>query len=152
MTAKSLMCADPDTLSPDDTVAHGIDIIMTHRYRALPVVDAQGRYLGVFGVHCLLGQILPKAVLMAYGLDTVPFVADTLADLRQRLKAVEHAPVQSCMNRDAKTVAPDTPLVETLLVLYHNRQSIPVVDPVTGRLEGMISYWDVGAKILDQGA
>ncbi len=39
-------------------------------------------------------------------------------------------------------------LVETLLLLYRNKTSIPVVSPDTGRLLGMISYWDAGEHIL----
>jgi hypothetical protein len=38
--------------------------------------------------------------------------------------------------------------VETLLLLYRTRISIPVVAPGTGKLVGMISYFDVGEKIL----
>ncbi len=52
------------------------------------------------------------------------------------------------MKQDVEVVTPDTPLVETLLVLYRNRTSIPVVDPENNKLLGMISYWDVGEKIL----
>ena len=47
-------------------------------------------------------------------------------------------------------MAPDTPLVETLLTLYRTRTSVPVVDPDSGCLVGVISYWDVGERILEQ--
>jgi CBS domain-containing protein len=52
------------------------------------------------------------------------------------------------MNTDVEPVPPDKPLVETLLILYRTKNSIPVVDPDTGKLLGMISYWDVGEHIL----
>ena len=35
--------------------------------RLLPVVDDDGCYLGMFGVNCLLKQVIPKAVLMLQG-------------------------------------------------------------------------------------
>jgi len=33
-------------------------------------------------------------------------------------------------------------------VLYKTRTSVPVVEKASGRLVGMISYWDVTRKIL----
>lgn len=123
---------------------------MEHRYRNIPVVDDQGCYQGIFGVNCLLRLVLPRAVLLERGLATVPFVSDTLRDLRIRLKEVEDKPVTFCITHDAPVVAPDMPLVEMLLILYRTRTSHPVVDPDSGCLLGMISYWDVGAKILEQ--
>jgi CBS-domain-containing membrane protein len=49
---------------------------------------------------------------------------------------------------EATIVHPDTPLIQTLFTLYKCRTNLPVVDPDSGRLEGLISYWDVGAAIL----
>lgn len=152
MTARDVMDPSPDTVHPTDTIADGIKIIMEHRYRALPVVDQECCYLGVFGVNCLLKLVLPKAVQMDRGLTSVPFVSTDLAELHAQLNSVKHRPVSSCMKQDATVVSPDTPLLETLIVLYRTRMSIPVVDPQSGCLEGMISYWDVGARILDQDA
>ena len=48
-------------------------------------------------------------------------------------------------------VSPDTPILETLLTLYKTRASLPVVDPETGILVGVISYFDVGEKIMAAG-
>jgi len=122
--------------------------IMHHRYRNLPVVDDAGCYLGVFGVHCLLRLMLPQAVVMEEGLTTIPFIRETLSDLHKRLIEAEDDPISLCVNEDVTVVAPDTPLLETLLVLYKTRTSVPVVERETRRLAGMISYWDVTRKIL----
>ncbi|RDH86637.1 MAG: hypothetical protein DIZ78_06955 [endosymbiont of Escarpia spicata] len=102
----------------------------------------------MFGVNCLLKLVLPKAAVMEKGLTSLSFVYESLGDLHQRLKDMEHEPISICMKQDVEIVTPDTPLVETLLVLYRNRTSIPVVDPENNKLLGMISYWDVGEKIL----
>jgi len=138
----------PTVLKPTDVIRTAARYIMEHRYRNLPVVDEQGKYLGVFGVNCLLRLVLPKAAIMEQGLESVPFVRDTLADLHNRLREVETQPISICMSRDVTTVPPDLPLVETLLILYRTRTSIPVVEPESGKLVGMISYWDVGERIL----
>lgn len=150
MTARLIMDPNPSVLNRDAPIRDAIKIIMEHRYRNIPVVDDGGHYLGVFGVNCLLRFVLPKAVLVERGLTTVPFVNDTLADLRRRLKEKEDKPVSSCVSDDSAVVRPDTPLVETLLILYRTRNSVAVVTPDDGRLVGMISYWDAGEKILEQ--
>ena len=148
MNATAIMDPNPTVLKPNDIIKTAIRYIMENRYRNLPVVDDEGRYLGSFGVHCLLKNVLPKAVTMKQGLDNVSFVQQTLKDLHNRLVDMEDKPISMCMNTDAETVAPDTPLVESLLVLYHARNSIPVVDPDSRKLLGVISYWDAGEKIL----
>ena len=149
-TARHVMDPNPSVLRETDRIADGARIIMKNRYRNLPVVDGEGRYLGIFGVSFLLRLVLPKAVLVEQGLRTVPYVRDTLKDLRQRLAKMEDLEVGCCLEEDVPVVNPDTPLVETLLILYRNRCSLPVVEPENGKLLGMISYFDVGDRILAQ--
>lgn len=148
MTAESVMDPNPTVLRPTDTIKTAADYIMKNRYRSLPVVDEEDRYIGIFGVNCLLRLVLPKAVMMEAGLENVGFIQESLHDLHERLREVEDQPITSCLTRDITTVTPRTPLVETLLLLYRTRISIPVVAPGTGKLVGMISYFDVGEKIL----
>jgi len=148
MTAKSVMDPHPCILNPSDTIKTAAGYIMEHRYRNLPVVSDDGVFLGVFGVNCLLRLVLPKALFIDKGLDNVGFIHESLHDLHDRLREVENEPISVCMRQDAPTVSPDTPLVETLLLLYQQRTSIPVVVQGSGKLMGMISYFDVGEKIL----
>ncbi len=147
-TAASVMDPNPTWVRPNDRIGTGASYIMEHRYRNLPVIDEEGRYLGIFGVNCLLRLVLPKAAVMEYGLQEISFIHESLADLHERLREVENKPISCCMSTDVSTVPPNKPLVETLLILYRTKTSIPVVDPSTGKLLGMISYWDVGEHIL----
>jgi CBS domain-containing protein len=148
MTAASLMDPNPKVVHPDDSIISGIELIMKYRFRRLPVVDEEGIFKGVFGVTCLLRQALPKAVVMEDGLENIHFVRETLSDLRTRLREVENEPISMCMRQESIQVAPDLPLLETLRTLYLARASLPVVDPDSGKLLGIISYFDVGEKIM----
>jgi CBS-domain-containing membrane protein len=148
MTAKSIMDPNPTYLKPTDVISKAAEYIMENRYRSLPVVDENGCYMGIFGVNCLLRLVLPKAAVMENGLDNVSFIHESLSDLHNRLREVEDKPITICMNTEIQTVTPDTPLVETLLILYRTKTSIPVVEKGTCKLLGMISYWDVGQNIL----
>lgn len=150
VTASQVMDPNPVVLHTEETIRQGISLVMNHRYRNIPVVDSEGHYLGIFGVNCLLRLVLPRAALLEGGLTSVPFVTDSLRDLRVRLHTVEDKPVTYCMSENFEVVAPDTHLVETMLKLYKTRSSLPVVEPESGCLVGMISYWDIGARILEQ--
>jgi CBS-domain-containing membrane protein len=149
-TARDVMDPNPTVLSATDTVGTGIGYIMSGRFRNVPIVDPSGCYLGVFGVDCLLRLVLPKAALMEHGLTDISFVSDSLKDLRRRLRESEDQPVTICLSDEATVIAPDTPLLETLLLLHRTRRSIPVVNPEDGCLVGVVSYWDVGKAILAQ--
>jgi CBS domain-containing protein len=149
-TARDVMDPKPTVLAATDTVGTGIGYIMENRFRNVPIVDGEGCYLGVFGVNCLLRLVLPQAALMEHGLTDISFVSDSLKDLRRRMRESEDKPVTICLSDEATVIGPDTPLLETLLVLYKTRRSVPVVDPKDRRLLGVVSYWDVGRAILAQ--
>lgn len=143
------MDPNPTVLAATDSVGKGIGYIMENRFRNVPIVDERGRYLGVFGINCLLRLVLPQAALVEHGLTDLSFVSDSLADLHRHLKEFEDKPVTICLSDEATVIGPDTHLMETLLVLYQTRRSVPVVDPQDGRLVGVVSYWDIGKAILD---
>jgi len=86
---------------------------------------------------------------MQDGLENINFIRETLSDLRQRMQKVENKPISICMLQDSIQVAPDLPLLETLRTLYLTRASLPVVDPDSGKLLGIISYFDVGERIME---
>ncbi len=149
--AAEAMDPNPTTLNPDDTIGRAADYIMKNRYRNLPVVDENFCYVGMFGVNCLLKQVIPKAVFMRDGLRNVSFIHESFEDLFQRFAEVKDQPISICMSHEIKPIAPDTPLTETMMQLYNTRASIPVVETGTCKLLGMISYWEIGEKILAAG-
>ena len=148
MTARLVMNANPAVLRNTDKISLAAENIMQHRCRRLPVVDEDGKYIGVFGINCLLRLVLPRALVMEKGLDNASFVKTDLKDLHQRFIKHMDEPVTVCMAEDVRTISPDTPLAETLRILYNHKGSLPVVDPKDGKFCGVVTYWDVGAAIL----
>lgn len=148
MTARLVMNVNPAVLRNTDKISLAAEEIMAHRCRRLPVIDDDGKYVGVFGINCLLRLVLPRALVMEHGLDNAAFVKMTLKDLHQRFIKHMDDPVTICMAEDVRTISPDTPLIETLRILYNHKGSLPVVEPKNGKLVGVVTYWDVGAAIL----
>jgi CBS-domain-containing membrane protein len=151
MKAADVMDPKPTTLKATDTIECGAKIIMEKRYRSIPVVDENNCYVGMFGVNCLLKQVMPKAVFL-HGLDNIDFIHESFDELYERFAEVKDKPIEFCMNREIVPVSPADPLTKTLLHLYETRAAIPVVEPGSCKLLGMISYWEVGEKILGAGA
>lgn len=135
-----------------ETIDTAIRLIAEKRHHMLPIVDAQQRYLGEISVHSLLTRILPNAALMARGVRGIDFMHESITHLRSKIDQVRHEPVTQALCRDAQIVSPDTPLLQTLLVLYRSRQSVAVVDPESGKLHGMVSYFDVEQNLIDGAA
>ncbi|MEJ2456013.1 MAG: CBS domain-containing protein [Candidatus Thiodiazotropha sp.] len=152
MSARLIMDSNPIRIHPQDTIGVAARKIMRRRYRNLPVVDDQRNFLGVVNVNDLLQLILPQQVTSQNISAAVERYQDlTIEDLRENLDQLLENPIAPLIEKDVVTVAPETSLIETLLTMYHHEQNLPVVDRETGRLEGMISYYDIGDMMLQGG-
>ena len=63
MTTESIMTSALFTLSPTDTVADALSLMQERKVRNLPVVDASGAFVGLFGMRRLSHLLLPIAAL-----------------------------------------------------------------------------------------
>jgi CBS domain-containing protein len=146
------MDPNPIRIHPLDTIGVAARKIMRRRYRSLPVVDDDRVFLGVVKVNRMLGIILPEhAVEMSIGAAREAHLELTLDDLRDNLDRMMNDPITDCIEQEEVTIAPEASLIETLLTMYQHERNLPVVDRKTGKLEGMISYYDIGDMILQGG-
>lgn len=131
------MVPPPATLAPDTSVAAAASLLIRHAHATLPVVNPQGRFMGVFGARELIGLTLPRAVRVGDDLADLGFIADTSDDLRERVVAVAADPVSRYMVPH-QTVRPETALAEALLLLHRGEVLLPVVDE-SGHLRGIVT-------------
>lgn len=148
MTCASIMHPNPVTVRSTQTVGEAVGILEKNTFRSVPVTDAEGTLLGQFGVHGVLRMLVPRIATEKLGLPHLPFVKDDLDDLKRRLRGFLNKPVGDYVDREAFVVHPDTPLTKTVLALYHTHDNLPVVDRQTGKLVGIISYWDVVRRLI----
>jgi CBS domain-containing protein len=126
-----------------DTVAEATRRMLDDRVSDLPVIDASGRFLGMFKLDRLYQILLPKAALIGYGVPDLAFVSDTLGDLRDKMREIEHRVVREFIVEPDHVVHTDTPPLELVRLLHEGINNIPVVDRDTGRLVGMASGRDL---------
>ena len=134
MTADEIMTENPVTVSENASLAEALEILSEMEIRHLPVVR-KGEVVGM----------LSDRDLRALGLSTT-------ADV-QRMDAIRSsltARVTTLMTGDVVTVDRDTTLPDIVdLMISEKIGAIPVVDPDSDTLVGIISYIDVLKALRD---
>lgn len=129
LVAEDIMVTRLVTLSPHVDVLDAVRILLKNRISGAPVVDPQGKYLGVFSEKCAMQVILDAAY------ESLP---------------TNH--VGAFMDTQARTIRPNTDLLSIAQVfLLTNFRRLAVVDE-DGTLLGQISRRDVmaaGLKVID---
>jgi CBS domain-containing protein len=151
MNAKVIYKTAFPSLKDTDTVADAMRRLLDDRVSDLPVVDAAGAFIGMFSLDRLYEALLPKAALIGEGMSDLAFVSDTLGQLREKMREIEHLPVRELTVRPENVVHPDTTPVQVVLLLRQGANNVPVVAPETGMLVGMVSARDVLMALNDGG-
>jgi CBS domain-containing protein len=141
---RDIMDASPATVAPDASVEDVLAALREHQLPGLPVVDADGRCVGMVTEADLVlpddeGDLhLPHYVNLFGG--TV--FLESLHRYEDRLRKAFAASAADMMTRDPDTVGPDTSVREAARLIHetgHNR--LPVVED--GRLVGVVTRLDV---------
>ncbi|MBF0169261.1 MAG: CBS domain-containing protein [Alphaproteobacteria bacterium] len=149
MTCRSIMNVNPPKLLCSSTVAEALGLLRWENRMNLPVVDAKGQYAGLFGAHQILMLALPKGACID-DKQGFAYVTDTQKDITNRLQGVAHHPVERYMDSESPPLHPDMPLVETMLTLYRRHEDLPVIDPETRQLLGIVTIRSSLGKLMVQ--
>lgn len=116
LTARDIMTDNVTTVGPSATVQEAIELLLREKISGLPVVDLNGRVIG----------IVTEFALLAIAYDV---------SVRQE-KVLKH------MTTDLITVAPSDSIRKVAdLCIMHRVRRVPVVE--NGRLVGLIARCDV---------
>ncbi len=143
------MTGEVAVLSPETTLAVAVATLLKNRVFAMPVVDADGKYLGQFRKNLLFSGVLPIGATTYMRLDRISrmidigLFRDSMHDVRTRFAAISQETVSQHLDTAAPVLRPDQPLVTAILYFYQGRNFLPVVDRDSGILVGEISAWDV---------
>ena len=153
MSAEQFMSRDPVTAHADERVRDALVKMCDKHIHNLPVMDSDGKFIGLFGLRNLLCALLPKAATIAPALKSLVFLADNLEEVIESLQEVADQPVKNYLDRDHLILCrTDEPIMEVIRKLYEAPTSLPVVlvESDGTHLVGMISYWDILAHISSQ--
>lgn len=153
MTAKRIMSTKLHTITPDVTVGDAVLLMAREQVHNLPVVDAEGSFLGLFSLRRITRALMPMAAQI--GEDVMDFhmafISDDSDDYLRRLKEIGDQPVSTLLEKKKKLrfCSPDTPIPRLLQLLSENPMTLPVLVLKGKKQEvvGMVSNWDVLTKI-----
>ncbi|MBU0609538.1 MAG: CBS domain-containing protein [Armatimonadetes bacterium] len=135
MTVKDLMETSPVTVRPEDSAAAAADVMLENQTRALPVVDAEGRLLGMVRDLDVLHLLLPGYL---ENLADLGFLPPDLEPGSCTLAEVCQLPIgQAIEGQDPYSVDEDEPVLEAVRVMVgRGLGTLPVLRE--GRLIGVL--------------
>lgn len=141
---RDIMDSEPVTVHPNTPVEHVVQALRDHELPGLPVIDADGRVVGIVTEADLVlpddeGDLHIPHYINLFG-GTV--FLEPLSRFEQRLRKAFASTAEDMMTRDPETVDPDTSVREAARIIHesgHNR--LPVVED--GRLVGVVTRLDV---------
>ena len=115
-SAHDVMTKDLVTLGPDTTAAKAIEILLKHKISGAPVVDSDGKLVGIVSEYQLLAVIYDEEF--------------------------KNQPIKELMTKEVLTVEEETLLTEIAnLFIVHRIRRLPVLRD--GELVGQISRRDI---------
>ncbi len=150
MKARDLMIPISDYLRPDATLREAVNLLRVARrgneqvgVKALPVLDAKGKFIGILSMSDILKAVHPSYLDM---MNLGDFTWDGM--LEEMARKVAGRTVGEVMNLSALPVKESDSLMDCVDHMIKNRvQRIPVVDNA-GKAMGMIYERDVFYAIV----
>ena len=139
MTLKTAMLTDYYSVSADTQVADALAFLYENNIRKAPVIDKEGKYLGLFCFRRLLGKLLPAGMLLDQDLETLNFTSRSDTDIQEKFDVVVQLPVREVMETDRPVLSPDMSFWHTLLMIYEYDAPLAVVDPETQKVLGVVT-------------
>jgi CBS domain-containing protein len=137
-TIGSLLQRDVPLLRTDEPLGQAVGKVVGAGLPALPVVDGDERYAGIFGEREFITAIFPGYVK---SLGYAAFVPKTAEDALEKRRACSTEPVGQHMNDEHIDVAPEFSDLQLAEIFIHHRVLIiPVVD--AGSVCGVVTRTD----------
>lgn len=138
LTVREIMSESPYTVAPTATLREAARLMERTRVSALPVVDEDGRLLGMLGDRELMRELL------THYLHQLPSGRGSAEPGGER---TVDRPVREVMNRQVLGVSPEQPLADVASMMTNKDvDRLPVVRE--GKLVGFLSRGDIVRKLL----
>ncbi len=148
MKASDVMVSPVVTLDATATIGDAVQLFLKHGISAVPVVDDQGRLMGMVSEgdlthRCEIGTARQRSLLLRLLTGNSALAADYVK--------VHATGVAHLMTRDIVVAAPETPLNEIAMMMeQHSIKRVPIVR--AGRLVGIVSRANMVQAIATNGA
>jgi len=146
MKAREIMIRDVKSLFPDMTSREALSLLQKMAISGLPVVDEQGKLVGMFTEKEILAYTLPS-----YINKVGSFVyEENPKSTRKKLGELDKIKVSQLMRKEVVSITEETTLCEVArIMLTQKARRLPVVDKA-GKVVGIIARSDVLAAFMKE--
>lgn len=146
--ALDIMQSSLITARPDMTAEEVQELLVMNKISGAPVVDYQGKLIGVISMSDILGSAVNMPYLPNY------FEATQLDRLLEsegfHLETITSGYVEDYMTREVLTAQPDTPVEELAEIMYdHHIHRLIIVKPPENTVVGIVTTFDLLKAIID---
>ena len=142
------MTQDVITVQPETLIRELAEIFIEHRISGVPVVDADGKVIGIATESDLIfhSKRLKVPTVLTI-LDSFIFL-DSPEKMERELRKIAAASVSDVYSSPPLTIIPDTPLDEIASMMTEKQvHTLPVLDE-EGRMIGIVGKKDIIRTIL----
>lgn len=144
LRADDIMSEDVITLRPDQYLKEAADIFMDTGHSIMPVVDGDGKFLGLLRSLDLLKIGLPNYLSE---MSDISFMAN-FEPFENLLKRESSMTIEECYVKDVKAYMDHTPIIQIAIGLIHSGDNMAPIIDANGHLKGIITISDFIIKIL----
>ena len=145
-TFAMLSLRDPESLRTDDSVEAAVRRLLESELPALPVIDANGIYKGIFGEREFMSALFPGYLDQ---LRSAAFLNRSLDETLEKRESCRSERVDQHMNREHIDVGPDHSDLELAEIFLHHRVLIvPIVED--RKVTGLITRADFFQAIAER--
>jgi CBS domain-containing protein len=143
-TVADIMTRDPITVTPQTPISQAIKILAEKRISGLPVLNAEGKLVGVISETDLMWQetgVTPPAYIML--LDSVIYLENPAKHERDLHKALGQTVGEAMTDKDIITIKPDRSVREAAQIMNDRKvHRLPVLDD-QNKLIGILTRGDI---------
>jgi len=142
LQARDIMTTEVLTVSPETSISELSKMLAIRQIGGLPVVDKDGRLVGVITQSDLVDRVRDLELPPAINILDFHFYLQIPSHLLQRVEKMLGTTVGDCMTPNPVTVAPDTPVAKIAALMAKQKvHTIPVLE--RGKLVGVIGKMDL---------
>ncbi len=142
LQARDIMSKDVITTTPETPVNEVAALLEKHRISGVPVVDADGRIVGIITQSDLVSRARDLELPPTIALFDLRLFLETPSHFKKRLEKMLGVTVSEVMTPEPITIPPEMPLQEIAALMARKKvHTLPVV--AGGKLAGVIGKIDL---------
>ena len=132
------MKKDVKTISPDISAQEALDLLLKAKVSDLPVIDKEGRLVGVFSETNILSYITPSYLQRVGSF----MYEENPKAVRKKFAELTQLKVDQLMSKNPARITQDATLCEVVkIIMIEKAYHIPVVD-TSGKVVGIVAPHD----------